>query len=227
MTDVPDTIKDKIRKLLAKANNTACTVDEAKAFNEKANELMAKYNLDRAAVADKEEAIIRTHRELQVLKRPWSSAILHGLCHVYYCKWYFTRLNSRMDTITIVGEENNVAVCHAIAVMVLRAVQQEARRMGDGRSFMTGAGYSIYQRCLEMRPQTSIASATGTGKSLMVLSDGEDRGNAEYIAAKVGRLRQAKKTTARISSSGGYDRGQKFGKIIFGVIPSNNRRFDE
>lgn len=214
MSEAPDTIKDKIRKLLAKANNTACTVEEAKAFNEKANELMAKYNLDRAGVAEKEESIIRTHRELQVLKRPWSSAILQGLCHVYYCKWYFTRLNARMDTITIVGEENNVAVCHAIAIMVLRAVQQEARRVGDGRSFMTGAAHSIYQRCLEMRPQTSIASVVGTGKSLMILADGEDRGNREYIAQKVGRLKQARKSNARISSSDGFSRGSAYGNTI-------------
>jgi hypothetical protein len=214
MSEAPDTIRDKIRKLLAKANNTACTVEEAKSFNEKANELMAKYNLDRAAVADKEESIIRTHRELQVLNRPWSSAILHGLCHVYYCKWYFTRLNSRRDTITIVGEENNVAVCHAIAIMVLRAVQQEARRTGDGRSFMTGAAHAIHQRCYEMRPQTSIASAVGTGKSLMVLGDSEDRGNADYIAAKVGTLRPAKKSAARISSAVGFDRGSKFGNTV-------------
>lgn len=213
MTEVTDTIKDKIRKLLAKADNTACTVEEAKAFNDKAYELMAKYNLDRAGVAEKEESITRTHRDLQVLKRPWSSAILHGITHLYYCKWYFTRLNSRMDTITIVGEENNVAVCHAIAVMILRAVQQEARRTGDGRSFMTGAAHSIMTRCLELRPRPSI-SAPSTGNALMVLSNSEDEGNKAYIEQKVGRLQKARQSQARISSATGFAAGSAFGKTL-------------
>ena len=213
MTEVPDSIKDKIRKLLAKADNTACTVEEAKSFNDKAYELRAKYNLERAEVAEKEESILRTHRDLQVLKRPWSSAILHGLTHLYYCKWYFTRLNSRLDTITLVGEENNVAVCHAIAIMVLRAVQQEARRTGDGRSFMTGAGSSIYQRCMEMRPRQSLAQRS-TGNPLMVLSSSEDEGNLHYIQQKVGTLRKAKQSHARINSSAGFAAGNAFGKTL-------------
>lgn len=49
-----DVILDKVRKLLAKAEDPACTQAEAEAFTDKASELIAKYGVDRAllAVAD-------------------------------------------------------------------------------------------------------------------------------------------------------------------------------
>lgn len=214
MAEVTDSIKEKIRKLLAKANNTACSVQEAQAFNDKAFELMEKFNLDRATVEQEKEAV-RTHRELQVLVRPWSSAVLHGLCHLYYCKWFYKR-QGRMDTVTIVGEESNSAVCHAIAIMVLRAVQQEARVTGGGRSFMTGAGSTIYRRCMEMRPKEAVAAPkTSTGNALMVLKDEEERGNQQYIAVLTGgALRPARKSQAQIRDAGAFGAGRSFGETL-------------
>jgi hypothetical protein len=209
-----DSIAEKIRKLLAKANNTACTVEEAQAFNAKAYELMEKHNIDRATI-DKEKEAIRTHRELQVVVRPWSSYILHGLCHLYFCKWYYTRCG-RTDTVTIVGEESNSAVCHAIAVMVLRAVQQEARATGGGRSFMNGAGSTIYQRCLAMRPKNQIAAPVGSdSRALMVLGDQEAQANAAYIAQLTGGgLRKAKSTGAKARNAGAVAAGAAFGNTL-------------
>lgn len=205
-------MKERIRKLLAKADNTACTVAEAEAFHAKAYELMAEYNLGRADVAAKEAEILRTHKELQVLKRPWSSNILHGLCKLYYCKWFFTR-NGRTDTITIVGEESNVAVCHAVAVAVLRAVQYEARITGLGRSFMTGASNSIYQRCVDMRPTNQIADKS-TGTALMVLDSAETQANTDYIEALIGGKLRTVKSKPRVSSLEGLVRGAAFGNAV-------------
>ncbi len=216
MADNLDAIKRKIAALLSKADNTAVTVEEAKAFNAKAYELMEKYNLERAAVEaaapGKKVESARTHKTLQVLKRPWSSAILHGICDLYFCKWIFTR-NGRTDTITIIGEESNVAVCHAVAVMVLRAVQTEARTTAGGRSFMTGASQTIYQRCKDMRPQNQLASTTGT--ALMVIGNNEQALNIDY-AQKLfgGNIRQAAPSKARINSSGAFAAGQSFGRTV-------------
>jgi hypothetical protein len=46
-----DTILEKVRKLLAKAEDPACTLDEAAAFTDKAAQLIAKYGVDRALLA--------------------------------------------------------------------------------------------------------------------------------------------------------------------------------
>jgi hypothetical protein len=46
-----DTILEKVRKLLAKAEDPGCTPAEAAALNDKAAELIAKYGVDRALLA--------------------------------------------------------------------------------------------------------------------------------------------------------------------------------
>jgi hypothetical protein len=47
---------DKVRKLLAKAEDPACTAEEAAAFTDKAAELIAKYGVDRALLAARDPA---------------------------------------------------------------------------------------------------------------------------------------------------------------------------
>lgn len=48
---MPDAILDKVRKLLSKAEDPACTPAEAEAFTAKATELIAKYGVDSALLA--------------------------------------------------------------------------------------------------------------------------------------------------------------------------------
>lgn len=215
MTEATDKIKDKIRKLLAKADNTACTVEEAKAFNDKAFELMAQYNLDRAMLKEKEDSILRTHMTLTVQVRPWSAAVLHALCKLYYCKWYYNR-QGRSDIVTILGEEQNVAVTHALAVMILRAVQQQARVTGGGRSFMTGAGHEIYTRAeeliLENKKTMDKVNAREQMNALVVV---EDAGNEDYMRELTGgRIKKAKKSKPKVNNSAAYGAGREFGSSL-------------
>lgn len=218
-------IKDKILKLLAKADNTACTVEEAKAFNEKAHALMQQHNLTRAELKPAERKTTRTHMTLQVLKRPWSSWILHGVCSLYHCKWFFTqnKTNKRgPDTITIVGEQSNCAVAHAVSVMILRAVQHEARRAGGGRSFMSGAAEVIWRRCKELTEGNAIAKdpdalrlTSDQSRALVVLTEDEQKANAEYILNLVGgKLKQARRSTARVNSSQALEAGRRYGASV-------------
>lgn len=222
MSDNLDKIKLKIKALLAKANDTSVGVEEAKTFNEGAYKLMEKYNLERAQVEDATTEAARTHKELKVLVRPWATSVLAGLSHLYFCKWFY-KPDGRSHIVTIIGEESNAAICHAMAVMILRAVQQEAKSTGGGRSFMTGAGSVIHRRCYEMRPANRIASAapgaTGTN-ALVVLADKEASGNTDYMASVLGiaKLRSVK-SKPRINSSSALDAGRRFGESV----PLTNR----
>jgi len=49
--EAPDKLLDRVRKLLAKAEDESCTPPEAEALTAKAAELMAKYGIDRALLA--------------------------------------------------------------------------------------------------------------------------------------------------------------------------------
>lgn len=214
MVEATESVKDKIRKLLAKGDNTAVTVEEAKAFNDKAFELMAKYNLDRAMLVVGDKAT-RTHRELQVVVRPWSNAILHAVCDLYMCRWFYHR-RGRMDTITMVGEETSLAVAHYVAVLILRAVQQQARATGGGRSFMTGAAIVIRDRVkqmmLENKKTMDAVNARSQMNALVVVEDTE---NQEYVDKLTGgTLKKAKSGKAKIANVRGFLDGQEFGKSL-------------
>ncbi len=214
MTEATESMKDKIRKLLAKADNTAVTVEEAKSFNDKAFELMAKYNLDRAMLVT-EEKTSRTHKELQVVIRPWSNAILHAVADLYMCKWFYRR-NGRMDTVILVGEETTVTVAHAISVMILRAVQQESRRTGGGRSFMTGAAFSIQRRVqdiqLESKKTRDMADARTQMNALIVMDQAENKAYIDELTG--GKLKVAKASKAQVRSALDYMAGHEFGESL-------------
>lgn len=224
MSNIED-IKRKIEALLAKANDTGATEAEADAFNRKAFELMTRYNIERSEIGA-EQPVERTHVELTVQLRPWSQAVLSGLTRLYYCTYFSTKLDAkgRKHRITIVGEKQNALVCHAIAVMVLRSIITEARSLGDGRSFMTGAGYRVFERCREMTAYSQnipeIASTkqlghTTGGKALVALAQTEASGNQDYIANVMNiRLAKARASKPKVSSSDAYNRGREHGNKV-------------
>lgn len=217
MSDGLDKIKIRIKALLAKANDTAATVAEAQAFNAKAYELMEKYNLERSSVESVDEAK-RTHLTLKVQVRPWSQAVLVGVTHLYFCKCFW-EVQGRSHIVTVVGEESNAAICHAILVMVLRAIQQEAKSTGGGRSFMNGAGYQIQARCLEMRPTHQVTHGNPSSNALVVVGNQEAEGNQEYMASVLKVRPKAHKARPKALSSHQVQRGREYGDSL----PLTNR----
>lgn len=224
MSENMESIKRKIEALLAKANDTACTEEEADAFNRKANELMVKYNIERAELGA-DQPVERMHMKLQVQLRPWSQYVLSGITRLYFCNYFSVKLDAkgRKHEITLVGEKQNVMVCHAIAVMVLRSIQTEARKHGDGRSFMTGAGHRVYERCQEMidysrrTPQLEKTKQLSgpSSNALVVLAEQEQSGNAEYISQTLGiKLGVRKSTGAKVRDAGAYHRGREHGNSV-------------
>ena len=230
MADNLEDIKRKITAMLAKANNTAVTEAEAEAFNKKAHELMAKYNIARSEL-ESEKEVERVHLTLDVQLRPWSTYVLAGITKLYYCKYFSQKLDAkgRQHRITIIGEKQNAAVCHAIAVMVLRSIQTAARQAGDGRSFMTGAGMTVHQRCMEMyaAAHSTLPSATANmseaarlehqrdAKALTILETKEQDGNALYIQQNMGvKLGVRRSTGAKVSNLDSFGRGVAHRKSV-------------
>jgi hypothetical protein len=80
LTDAPERLLDRVRKLLTQAEDDAVTPAEAQAFTAKAAELMAKYGIDRALLAaDQPETDQATNRVLDI-DNPWAREKAHLLC---------------------------------------------------------------------------------------------------------------------------------------------------
>jgi Protein of unknown function (DUF2786) len=80
MTEASGRLLDRVRKLLAKAEDESVTPPEAQALTAKAAELMAKYGIDRALLAaDRPDSDQPASRVLDI-DNPWARVKAHLLC---------------------------------------------------------------------------------------------------------------------------------------------------
>jgi Protein of unknown function (DUF2786) len=78
----PDTLLERVRKLLAKAESAGVTPAEAQALTAKAAELMAKYGIDRALLAARLPGTDRPCDRLVEVGNPWGRVQAHLLCGI-------------------------------------------------------------------------------------------------------------------------------------------------
>jgi len=81
MTD-DTTMLDRIRKLLTQAEDDAVTTAEAEAFTTKAAELMARYGIDRAMLADSQPGTDQPADKIIIITNPWAAVHAHLLCGI-------------------------------------------------------------------------------------------------------------------------------------------------
>jgi hypothetical protein len=80
VSEAPDALLDRIRKLLAKAEADGVTQAEAQALTAKAAELMAKYGIDRALLAARRPETDRPADRVIDIGNPWARVQAHLLC---------------------------------------------------------------------------------------------------------------------------------------------------
>jgi hypothetical protein len=80
MSEKPDALLDRVRKLLVKAEADGVTPAEAQAFTGKAAELMAKYGIDRALLAAARPETDRPADRVIGIGNPWARVQAHLLC---------------------------------------------------------------------------------------------------------------------------------------------------
>ena len=81
-SEAPEKLLDRVRKLLAKAEDESCTPPEAEALTAKAAELMAKYGIDRALLAARRPETDHPADRKVDIDNPWARIQAHLLCGV-------------------------------------------------------------------------------------------------------------------------------------------------
>ncbi len=79
-TEASSRLLDRVRKLLAKAEDESVTPPEAQALTAKAAELMAKYGIDRALLAADRPETDRPSSRMLDIDNPWARVKAHLLC---------------------------------------------------------------------------------------------------------------------------------------------------
>src|SRR6516162_7865398 len=105
MTDL-NKIADKVRKLLALANNNA-NAEEAASAAAMAAALLAEHNLTMAQVEATADDDARASNEFET--RNWSRDMCHALARLNFCKSWYTCERRGYDNVTLLGTQANVA----------------------------------------------------------------------------------------------------------------------
>jgi hypothetical protein len=79
-TETSDRLLERVRKLLAKAEDDSVTPQEAQALTAKAADLMAKYGIDRALLAAQRPETDKPDNKIIDIENPWGKVKAHLLC---------------------------------------------------------------------------------------------------------------------------------------------------
>ncbi len=166
-------VLDRIRKLMALSESP--NEHEAAAAADKAQALLAQYNLSALDLVEKKGPTLIFDNELVTESRPWLRPIVGACCKLYFCETYYTftynyrsgaaKPNSyvRTDTWTIVGDVQNVMVAKMMATYLMKAVERLASEAGANQpkaaksaflqAFKMGAAARLHIRLYRRREE--------------------------------------------------------------------------
>jgi hypothetical protein len=222
---VRDDLLDRVRKLLAKAEDEGCAPAEAEALTAKAAELMARYGIDRALLGAIRPETDRPADRVFTLANPWGDVkrhLLAGLATALRCQCVQTRgeagtrlhvfgYRSDLDRADILFTSLLVQMARALAWQAVPGAGSEARAWR--RSWMLGFSSAVVARVRAAEEAAAASADAGSGPAAdgpgaaLVLAD-RSLVVRQRVAAAYPRLRQTRVTY----SGGGYGDGYRAGQ---------------
>ncbi|GAB1695039.1 DUF2786 domain-containing protein [Krasilnikovia sp. M28-CT-15] len=222
---------DKVRKLLAKAEDDACTPAEAEAFTAKAAALIAKYGIDQALLADTTPGTDVVGDRVVEMDAPYArdkAGLLAGIAHALRCKtvcrtrhmpgdgkrlsMHLFGFGADLDRVELLYTSLLVQAAHALVAAYVPWGQHPASYR---RSWYAGYSTAIHRRLRAAEAQARsdaerVRATEHTGRSVaLVLADRsalvDQARAAAYPNLTAGRAR-------RLSGTGdrdGYAAGQR------------------
>lgn len=213
---------DKVRKLLAMAEDPACTPAEAAAFMAKATDLIARYGVDRALLAARDPATDPVGDRVVELLAPYAldkAGLLAAVAGALRCRSVRQRAGagfamhlfgyaSDLERVELLFTSLLVQAAHGLAATPVPPGDQPA---AFRRSWLAGFAYSVSER---LRAAESSAAADRSGAPVgepsmaLVLADRSTQVQRR-LAEVYPRLRTA---SARRLAGGGATQGAEAGR---------------
>jgi uncharacterized protein DUF2786 len=222
--EASDRLLDRVRKLLAKAEDEGVTTAEAEALTAKAAELMAKYGIDRALLAARQPETDRPDSRLVDIYNPWGRVRAHLLCGLaaaLRCQPILVTAEDGTLRVHIFGFASDIERTDMLYTSVLIQmwhgliaaevpVGAAARVRAWRRSWLLGfaAAVTARVRAAENRAeQAAPLAADGNPSAALVLAD-----RSLVIRRKVAEAYPHTRTARTTYTGGGYDDGYAEGK---------------
>jgi hypothetical protein len=223
-TEASSRLLDRVRKLLAKAEDESVTPPEAQALTAKAAELMAKYGIDRALLAADQPETDRPASRMLDIDNPWARVKAHLLCGLGSAlrgqcillttqaglKVHVFGYQSDLERLDVLYTSVLIQMWHGLAGAQVPAWSRSPRAWR--RSWLLGFATAVISRVRAAehdatRQATSPATPAGS-RTELVLAD-----RAQVIRAEAERAypltRRARVTYSGTGYRDGYAQGQR------------------
>jgi hypothetical protein len=224
LTEAPERLLERVRKLLAQAEDESVTPAEAQAFTAKAAELMAKYGIDRALLAAERPDTDRPANRILTIDNPWArekAHLLSGLAAALRCQVILLGGNrpgsrvhlfgfaSDIDRTDVLYTSVLIQMAHGLAGAAVPEWSSSPRAWR--RSWLLGFATAVIARVTEAEHgAVRVATARGTRdgeRAALVLAD-----RSLIIRQQVQEAYPTTRT-ARVTYTGtGYRDGYKVGQ---------------
>jgi Protein of unknown function (DUF2786) len=177
VSTVQTDLLDRVRKLLAKAEDEGCTPDEAEALTRKAAELMARYGIDRALLGAARPETDRPANRMVDLPRPWSAVkghLLAGLAAALRCQCVLVNRavgrGAHVFGYASDLERTDILFTSLLVQMARALAAQDMPAAGGGeakawrRSWMLGYCTAVVAR-VRAAEEAAVAAASSAGES--------------------------------------------------------------
>lgn len=216
-------IIDRLKKILAIANDAAATEGERDTALKMAYNLMERHNLSMADLPEQAEEK-REMADIIISVDKWGRTVAHAMADLFFCKYFFMRTGTTgKDKHVFVGRVSNTATAIAMTEYVLKSIKREAGKLyrtpttPDGRSFCVGAAHKVRERVREMIRESSMNSqkSESTGRDIVVANvrKSEEELNAGFLDNTGMKLKSVSRADNKLRRTG-YYAGQEHGAKI-------------
>ena len=220
---------DRVRKLLAKAEDEGCTPHEAEALTAKAAELMARYGIDRALLGAVRPDTDRPADRVFELDNPWAGVKAHllaGLASALRCQCILLNRREPGSRVHVFGYLSDLEradiLFTSLLVQMARALALEpvpaygGRAKAWRRSWMLGYCSAVVARvraaeeaAVAAASSSAAAGANGHGPSAAVVLADRAVTVRRHAEQAYPRTRKTRVTYSGNGYQAGYQEGQK------------------
>lgn len=224
MSNQPSTkVLDRIRKLLAMANDERGNEHERATALRQAHSLLTRHGLDLMDLdaLEREQQDPRGRFQEDGWSAVWARLVYAAIGDLFLCLHLYTpphKTNTRKQTHVFIGRASNAATAFYMANYVVESIRKEARRAkaeygADTRSFCMGSAHRILERIRVMVDARAETSGVG-GKyavALVDLAESEQAANWDFASEWNVRQRTAKASGLNRQD---YQAGREFGDSV-------------
>ncbi len=222
MSEVTDKILERVRKLLAVANDERANEAERDNALRMATNIMAKYQIDMADVPkeQRERDDPRGRFDTEGWYIPWCNQIRGSIARLFDCRYFQAgKINATRGRHVFVGRASNATTAMLMSDWIVKEALREADRVAGhrltpaGRSFGMGVSSRLSTRVNEIIASSAKEIKESTGRDLMIIRTDEQSANDEWITAHM-KTRPGRALSTKNINSDAYYAGQSHGNKV-------------